>query len=255
MATVGEVMTEKPQNFQRTPATPIAQIPGKLPLAKIDEDTDITSIAEAYIPKLAALDAEKLTSDAVWRDCLALTGTFRTFYSANSVLKAWKTTCASHGSSKFSMIPSTARLIRVGPETAWVDAAFTFKNFDTQPQQMCSGFISLIPGSDGKWKVWMLRTILEQVEGWGNVDVLASTQTADLPNGTPEATTNGTIDGGAKHFGCIVVGGGQAGLGVGGRLQALQISYLIVDKHPAVGDSWNARYDSTKCMRAINMCL
>jgi cation diffusion facilitator CzcD-associated flavoprotein CzcO len=43
-----------------------------------------------------------------------------------------------------------------------------------------------------------------------------------------------------------VVGGGQAGLGIGGRLQALNVSYLVVDKFGTVGDSWDSRYDSTK---------
>lgn len=231
---------------QRTPAFPLDKLPGALPLAKVDDDTDAASIAQSNLPKLANLRSEHLTQDAVWRDSLALTGTFRTFSSAHVLLKAWKATSATHGPVEFAIRPNTARIVRVGPDSSWVDAAFTFKNTAVQPQQTCSGFISLVPTSNGEWKIWMLRTILEQVDGWGNVDVLEPSQQPNPINGTHE-TTNGTLEDEAKHFSCIVVGGGQAGLGIGGRLQALGTSYLIVDKHPEVGDSWNARYDSTKC--------
>lgn len=48
-------------------------------------------------------------------------------------------------------------------------------------------------------------------------------------------------------FDCVVVGGGQAGLGTGGRLKALGISYVILEKNVEVGDSWATRYDSTRC--------
>jgi len=42
----------------------------------------------------------------------------------------------------------------------------------------------------------------------------------------------------------LVVGGGQGGLALGAQLQNLGVPYLIVDKHPRVGDQWRSRYDS-----------
>lgn len=42
----------------------------------------------------------------------------------------------------------------------------------------------------------------------------------------------------------LIVGGGQGGLALGAQLDDLGVSYLIVDKHPRVGDQWRSRYDS-----------
>ncbi|WHZ02291.1 NAD(P)/FAD-dependent oxidoreductase [Neobacillus sp. YX16] len=42
----------------------------------------------------------------------------------------------------------------------------------------------------------------------------------------------------------IVIGGGQAGLSMGYYLKQTKLSFLILDKGPAVGDSWKNRYDS-----------
>ncbi len=42
----------------------------------------------------------------------------------------------------------------------------------------------------------------------------------------------------------LVVGGGQGGLALGAQLNDLGVPYLIVDKHPRVGDQWRSRYDS-----------
>ncbi len=42
----------------------------------------------------------------------------------------------------------------------------------------------------------------------------------------------------------LIVGGGQGGLALGAQLSELGVPYLIVDKHPKVGDQWRSRYDS-----------
>lgn len=42
----------------------------------------------------------------------------------------------------------------------------------------------------------------------------------------------------------LVAGGGQGGLALGAQLQDLGVPYLIVDRHPRVGDQWRSRYES-----------
>lgn len=42
----------------------------------------------------------------------------------------------------------------------------------------------------------------------------------------------------------LVIGAGQAGLAAGYHLARTKLSYLIVDRHPRIGDSWRCRYDS-----------
>jgi putative flavoprotein involved in K+ transport len=43
---------------------------------------------------------------------------------------------------------------------------------------------------------------------------------------------------------CLIIGGGQGGLGLGARLKRLGVPTLIVDKHPRPGDNWRSRYKS-----------
>ncbi|MDQ2802996.1 MAG: NAD(P)/FAD-dependent oxidoreductase, partial [Pseudomonadota bacterium] len=43
---------------------------------------------------------------------------------------------------------------------------------------------------------------------------------------------------------CVVVGGGQGGIGLGARLKRLGVPTLIVDKHERPGDAWRKRYRS-----------
>jgi putative flavoprotein involved in K+ transport len=43
---------------------------------------------------------------------------------------------------------------------------------------------------------------------------------------------------------CLVVGGGQGGLGLGARLKRLGVPTIIIDKHPKPGDQWRSRYKS-----------
>ena len=42
----------------------------------------------------------------------------------------------------------------------------------------------------------------------------------------------------------LVVGGGQAGIGLGARLRQLGIPSLVIDKHGRPGDQWRSRYKS-----------
>jgi cation diffusion facilitator CzcD-associated flavoprotein CzcO len=47
-----------------------------------------------------------------------------------------------------------------------------------------------------------------------------------------------------RHPDVLIVGGGHSGVMIGARLQAMGVSYLIIDKGERPGDSWRARYDS-----------
>ena len=48
------------------------------------------------------------------------------------------------------------------------------------------------------------------------------------------------------RFGTVVIGGGQAGLVMGYHLRRLGESFVILEGHPRVGDSWRRRYDSLR---------
>jgi Pyridine nucleotide-disulphide oxidoreductase len=231
---------------KRTPSVNIEDLPVTLPVANIPTDVDIIGIARSQIERLGSLSSEDLTETAFWRDSLALTGTFRTFYGGHSVARAWRETSDRHRPADFALNLKSAHAVRHGPQLSWIEAGFTFRTTAGKILKTCSGFLSIVPGQDGDWKIWLVRTILEQLQGHGNVDVL------DVLESRPRSGTEGQSVNDAngishqKHFDCVVVGGGQAGLSTAGRLKALGVSYVVVDRHPRVGDSWNTRYDSVK---------
>jgi hypothetical protein len=208
--------------------------PVALPTAPISPETDAAAVATSFEKELASLDAHHFTKDAVWRDNFALTGTLRTFYSPASIAAAWSETSKRAQLSSFAINAQTARVMRLPGGSAWVQTVFTFETNGT-PATICSGFLHLVPDSDGKWRIWVMRTILERLKGEANVDVMEPV--GETQNGQVEAT----------HFDAIVIGGGQAGLSTAGRLKALGVSYVVLDKNKDVGDCWKTRYDSTKC--------
>lgn len=213
----------------------VSELPGALPKSIIPDDIQPTLVLEELIGRLPSLKSEDLVGDALWRDSFALTGTLRTFSTAQSISQAWNETLSAKGPAEFTILPDTARISRHG-DYAWLEARFTFHTTKGLPQMLCSGSISLVPDSESekKWKIWVFTTILENFRGQNNVDAL-------LPGNTPRIN-----DGDPSHFEAVVLGGGQAGLAVGGRLQALEVSYVIVDENNEVGGSWMSRYDSLK---------
>ena len=278
--------------------TTLAKLPVSLPTAVIPEFLDLDGVANHFISALELLGEDDFIQDAVWRDIFALTGTARTFYSAQSIAAAWKATSKTHRPTSFA-VDGKPQVVRAGP-TAWVEMGFTFRTQGI-PAATDHGYLSVIPDGTGKWKIWILRTILEQLDSQPDVDYLEPVHDVPILNGHPvangdavdisvrdgdangvtadglaptamaindtatngttgdstdtnETTTNGDhTDGVTAHdtsknvdYDCVVVGGGQAGLSAGGRLKALGVSYVIIEKHPDVGDSWKTRYDSMR---------
>lgn len=283
---------------KRTPAVNIISLPGSLPVAHVADDVDPAAVAAPFIKRLECLNLNDLTHEALWRDSFALTGTLRTFHTAGVVEAAWKERASRHHPVGFTMNPHSLRIARYGPKRSWVEAGFTFETEGPLPTK-CSGFISLVPDGNGGWKIWLLRTILEQLKGYGNPDVLTpraevingtsnginghvkpaagmtnnpcnavngyAEPAAEMTNGSSNSvnghavngTSRGTLDGINGHaepkpFDCVVVGAGQAGLSTAGRMKALGVSCVVLDRHPRVGDNWMLRYDSAKRELALN---
>jgi thioredoxin reductase len=214
----------------------LVDYPVSLPTRSIPPDTDASAVAKEFVFNINSLEEHHFVNDAIWRDTFALTGTLRTFYSASSIATAWKETSTRAKVGPFAIKPDSANVVRIGESASWLQVEFSFETNGT-PSTACSGYLSLVPDEQGGWQIWLLRTVLEQLKGQGDVNVLEAVKT----NGT---LTNGHVE--PTNFDCVVIGGGQAGLSAGGRMKALGISYVIIDKNPEVGDSWKRRYNSAR---------
>lgn len=212
-----------------TPAVSLSDHPATLPEVDIPDNIDNEAIATAILPKLLDLSADALAENIIWRDSLALTGTFRTFYAPEQVAKAWRYRHRQSSISDVALTPGSSQVLRFD-SAAWLQASYSFRTSGACPA-ICSGTLGLVP-HDGTWKIWLITTILEQPLGFPNVD--------KLEPGPSNLDTDGILD-------CVVVGAGIAGLSLAGRLKAIGLSYTIVEQYAEVGDIWTkARYDAVK---------
>lgn len=222
----------------------IDTLPGSLPIADLPSNVDAHAVASSFVPRLRSLSASDFTENALWRDTYALTGTTRTFFSSSAIESAWRDVCGVHSPTDFSLMPDTCHVASVGSQSSWIEARFTFKTRGS-PALSCSGFVSLVPDAEGGWRIWLLRTVLERLEGLPDVDALQP-QSPHPQGGEGNHQER-------DEFDCVVVGGGPAGMCVAGHLQALGISYVVIDRNSHVGDSWMTRYDSVK-RQSISPC-
>jgi hypothetical protein len=229
-------------------------LPAQFPETRIPSNTDLEAAAASVLQGFPHFAPGHFTEDAIWRDSFALTGTLRTVYSSASVIQVLTTLIPKRGASAAALIPGSTKVVELGDDVAWVDCRFSFTT--SNPATECSGFLSLVPSQQGGWKVWVMRTILEQIPGHGDVDHLQPTDrtgsSVEINNGGgavaighhSDATSNSDV----VHFQAVVIGGGQSGLSTGGRLQALGVPYVVLEKNARVGDAWRNRYRSARRM-------
>ncbi|KAM5346055.1 hypothetical protein ACJ41O_009060 [Fusarium nematophilum] len=230
--------------FQPTPAVPIEDLPGALPLVNIPEGTEPNAVLSSTIQNLQFLNEDQLYADAFWRDLLAFTGTFRTFHTPRTISTAWQELSARTEPSDFIFTPGTAQVKRFGP-VGWIEGRFTFKT-GGQHRGEGSGIIFIVPTEEQRWKVWLISTILESLDAFGNPD--APPSVTKLVN-SATAATNGRDSRQDKEetaTDVLIVGAGQNGICLAARLKALGVEAMALEKEDAVGANWTSRYDSVK---------
>lgn len=225
-----------------TDEVPIEKLPGSLPAANVGEEIDHVGIMSTAIRQLDELREDSLIGDALWRDMCALTGTFRTFHGPDRILSVWKEVHRVHWPSGFKLIPGTSEIVRLEDKHSWVQARFTFQTYG-QPGTVCSGHIALTQDSRSKWKIWALTTLLEEIKGFPNPD------SVKLASSNNEAANSNHSDAHNADpvFDCVIVGAGFSGLCLAGRLKALGVRSVILERNARVGDNWRNRYNSARC--------
>ncbi|EXJ60082.1 hypothetical protein A1O7_04232 [Cladophialophora yegresii CBS 114405] len=238
-------------------------LPGSLPPDLIPRDVNVESVQELAQRTLetGSLDSNALQTTALWRDHLALTGQVRTFYSNEKIVEIWNNRAKSSHLSDFKT--KAARVMRPVPNSSWIDVTF---EFTTKPEGglvgNCTGAVSFVPDKDGKWVIWMLVTILENFADHGHPDVprlgknaIANGETNEQVNGHANGQANDEANGVQAHekdsdidhdFDVVVIGAGQCGLSVAGRLDALGLRYVLLEKRPSLGKNWIGRYETVR---------
>ena len=225
--------------FTRTPAFPIEKLKASLPKADVDPAVDHATIVSSCLKDLCDFESEIFTEEAVWRDLYALTGTLRTFHGSKHIRSCWGELSDLHHQSGFSLMAGTSMVVRLDVDCSWIQARYSFKTAG-QPELICSGQIGIVPDGKSGWRIWLLTTILEEIKGLPNPDFMephTKRQTTDRTTTAPDL----------YQFDCVVVGAGFAGLCLAGRLKAMGVHSVTLERNANVGDNWTKRYESARC--------
>jgi hypothetical protein len=194
---------------------------------------------------LSSRDAARLrglfSADSHWRDVLALTWRIQTVNGAQP-LAAQLSGCAVKADA-FGVDPNRTpprHVTRAG--TRCIEALFRFET----SQGLCNGVLRLLSDERTEPKAWTLLTALEEIKGHeeriGRLRPTGQAYSRDFsgPNWLDQRSAAAAYE--ERDPTVLVVGGGQAGLSIGARLNQRGIDTLIVDRWPRVGDNWRQRY-------------
>jgi len=184
-------------------------------------------------------DAEGATAlfakESYWRDLVAFTWNIKTAEGRPAITEMLKATIP-------AVKPREFELKGEATETDGVtDGWFTFETAAARGE----GHIRL-KGS----KCWTLLTAMAELKG--HEEKAGKTRDKGVEHGVhPERRTwleRKSADeaelGHSRQPYCLIVGGGQGGIGLGARLKRLGVPTLIIDKHERPGDQWRKRYKS-----------
>ena len=201
----------------------------------------------AFEAALRAGDATSLAAlfepDSHWRDILAFTWHISPFRGAAEIapalIAAQKATQARGFAIAAGRTPPR-RVRRLG-----MDVIEALIEFETAIGR-CNGVVRLMAG--GGTRAWTLLTTLEELKGFEeHVGARRPTGEAYSRNFGGENWLDQRRRSEAyadREPTVLVVGGGQAGLGIAARLNQLDVDTLVVDQLPRIGDCWRLRYHS-----------
>ncbi|KAH8798538.1 putative flavin-containing monooxygenase [Xylogone sp. PMI_703] len=217
----------------------LASLPVSLPATQVPDDYDIDALQVQFAMALSQqLSGNDMVAEAVWRDNYALTGTLRTFYGSEKVCSVWNATTGRLRVHSFKPVPQLTRKVPLPEGKSFVDMYFEFETA-APPELLCTVGLSLIYTRGGKWQIWVIKSVLDQLKQAPKLD----TPPAKIEgrNGTYKPAY---LD--MKEYDCVIVGAGQAGLCTAAYCLALGLSYVVLEKNKRIGDNWRLRYQSAR---------
>jgi putative flavoprotein involved in K+ transport len=206
--------------------------------------TWLTQFDQALSSGDAAAAAEDLfTEDCFWRDLVAFTWNIRTFEGRAEVAAMLEATLARVRPAGWKVTDGEEPAEAGGVIEAWIE-------FETAVGRG-RGHLRLRPGADGRGaQAWTLLTTLYELKGYeephgsqrpkGTYHGANRDRSSWLEDREREATELGFTE---QPY-ALIVGGGQAGIGLAARLRQLDVPAIVIDKRGRPGDQWRSRYKS-----------
>lgn len=189
--------------------------------------------------------AKQFADDAHWRDILALTWHTGSYSGGDNIAEQFLTCAKGKNPTNFIVDPTRTAprwVTRAG--CSCIEAIFSFRT----KIGLGAGAVRLIQSPSGEWRAWTFSTTLQEIDGhserFGEVRTGGDAFNREFggDNWLDYRNKQRAYEG--RDPAVLVVGGGQAGLGIAARLTHLGVDTLIVDKHTRIGDNWRNRYHS-----------
>ena len=179
--------------------------------------------------------AALFAADGLWRDLVALTWNIKTCEGIDEIT-AMLDSQLEHSRPR--------RWRAAGPTTVENGVVSAFLTFETE-RFRGQGHVRLRDGL-----CWTLLTAATELKG--HEEKRGATREAGVDHGVRQGRRSWLERreaeqaelGRTRQPYCLVVGAGQAGLGLGARLKRLGVPTPIFDTHPRPGDQWRSRYKS-----------
>ncbi|MGB8855541.1 MAG: NAD(P)/FAD-dependent oxidoreductase [Burkholderiales bacterium] len=204
---------------------------------------DSTKAASDWLAKFgAALSSGDINTavnlfdeDCYWRDLVTFTWNIKTLESKAQIKDMLQATLASTQPSNWQIDGEATEAD--GVTEAW----FTFETAVARGR----GLLRL--KGDRCWTLLTSMTELKGYEEKKGASRPMGTQHGvfrDRKNWAEQKAHDEAELGYSKQPYCVIIGGGQGGIGLGARLKRLGVPTIIVEKNPRPGDSWRNRYKS-----------
>lgn len=203
------------------------------------KDVDALAVASFWIEAFAALVAsedvdglvsETLYSDPWWRDLFALTWDIRTFRGHSEISRLLLDRLDATGFGDVKLLQAAYQ--QPQHDLAWVVVSFSFST----DVAFGRGDARLVYCADKVWRAVTVFTNLEGLRGFPERIGPHRDFRPDHGKWTSGSSFTETPD-------VLIIGGGQSGLAVAARLNALGVSNLVVEADERVGDSWRKRHE------------
>ncbi len=222
----------------------------------------VTRWLNAFEVALGAGDPDAVAAlfqaDGHWRDLVAFTWHITPCIGSDKIAAAMVAAQKSIKARGFRIAANRTlprRIRRLG-----IDVIEAIVEFETEVGR-ANGVIRLVTedaaGAGDGAKAWILMTALDELKGFEeHVGDRRPTGEAYSRNFGGENWLDQRLKSQAyddREPTVLVVGGGQAGLGIAARLGQLDVDTLVVDRLPRIGDCWRTRYHSLALHNQIHV--
>ncbi|GAB2779312.1 NAD(P)/FAD-dependent oxidoreductase [Halomonas shantousis] len=200
---------------------------------------DVTQWLDDFETALESRDIERVTAlfdeECYWRDLVAFTWNLKTLEGKDAIQSMLNDTLNATRPTNWQIDGEATQAD--GVTEAW----FTFETGVAHGK----GFLRLKDG-----KCWTLLTTMQELKDHPEPCGLNRPKGAEHGASKSRETWLETRQREQEELGyshqpyCVIIGGGQGGIGLAARLRQLNVPTIVIDKNPRPGDAWRNRYKS-----------